>query len=238
MLKNKSFIYIVIAAIIGIAAGFSVCLFALDSINQPIKNKQAEIRKAVKRSQIKRKTKADTQDQKSSSATGSKTNSDPSAKSSIGSNSSSSVSDPNSSNQQADSTKMFNSLPQKTQLALLITKMFDGKPFNNTNYQIFMGLPNAIVIYDNGEGIGGWPDHVMKFIDKHNGDWDEYAPHTTTDNADSDQFNTSWQYYQTFSDDQLIKEYYSSQQQKLAIQNIESMVDLSRNTEVFPALPN
>lgn len=133
---------------------------------------------------------------------------------------------------------IFDNLPQKTQLALIITAAWnDGNPYMNTHYGVYMGTANKIVIYDYGEGAGGWPDHVARFVDNHDGSFTVAWPHTTTDNASANSDNTTWQDHSTITKADMLARFYATDAEKATVTSVEEELDLSTINKAFDLMP-
>ena len=149
-----------------------------------------------------------------------------------------SVAKASSSSSAKTANEQFDNLPQKTQIALLINHqavIHDMKPYTNTHYSIYMGVPNKIVIFDDGEGAGGTIVHSTLITDNQDGSFTYASVKTTgSSNAMADASNSWWEDYATTQKATLLEEYSSS---KATVDEVASEVDLSKSSETFDYVP-
>lgn len=133
---------------------------------------------------------------------------------------------------------IFDDLPQKTQLALLVTTVWnDGNPYTDTNYGVYMGTANKIVIYDYGEGAGGWVDHVIRLTDNHDGSFRVSFPVTTGDVASANADNTTWEDGPLITKADMLSRFYATDHDKAQIAIVEDTLNLSTINQAFDILP-
>lgn len=133
--------------------------------------------------------------------------------------------------------EQFDDLPQKTQIALLINHqaVLDNRaPYMNTHYSIYMGVPNKIVILDDGEGAGGTIVHSTLITDNQDGSFTYASVKTTGSNAMADASNSWWDNYASTKKSDLLKEYTSS---KDTITELADEVDLTKSSQTFNLVP-
>lgn len=143
-----------------------------------------------------------------------------------------------SSSSMDDESSKFNNLPQKTQLALLINhQSFTvglDKPLTNTHYFPLMGVPNKIVIFNDG-GAGTDIEHSFMITDNYD---DTYSFSSVSSVAKTSAFQTDknswWQFKSKVSKTQLMDEYANS---KDIVNQVASLINLSRSNESFKSVP-
>lgn len=132
----------------------------------------------------------------------------------------------------------FDKLPQKTQLALLINHhartLSMDKPMTNTHYFPLMGIPNKIVIINDG-GVGTEIEHAFMITDNHDG---TYSLSTVESTATTVAFkgiqNSWWKFRSSVSKKTLMEEYANS---NAIVNEVESLINLSRSDESFTSIP-
>lgn len=146
-----------------------------------------------------------------------------------------------SSTSSSSSTKtaneQFDDLPQKTQIALLINHqaVLDNRaPYMNTHYSIYMGVPNKIVILDDGEGAGGTIVHSTLITDNQDDSFTYASVKTTGSNAMADASNSWWTNYASTKKSDLLNEYTIS---KDTINELADEVDLAKSSQTFNLVP-
>lgn len=133
-------------------------------------------------------------------------------------------------------SEKFDDLPQKTQIALLVNHhaiINNMTPHTNTHYSLYAGVPDKMLIHNDGEGGGAAvdPDHTMLVNDNHDGSFTYATPKTSeTSLMMADASNSWWENYATTQKATLLKEYSSS---KDTVDEIASEVDLSMSSESF-----
>ncbi|MBS9338694.1 hypothetical protein G6R29_03500 [Fructobacillus sp. M2-14] len=146
----------------------------------------------------------------------------------------------NASTKDADKVQSsaFSALPQKVQVALLAYNELPtnyGTPLK-THYSVYMGDKDKIVIYDDGEGAGGFAEHTDMFTDNHNGTYDlSFIESSSTDMAGVTASNSYWKKSKTITEDEMMQNY---QDHKDEINfSANELVDLSKSSDEFTLVP-
>ncbi|MCO0832119.1 hypothetical protein NFX39_03325 [Fructobacillus sp. W13] len=147
--------------------------------------------------------------------------------------------DSSSQDDQKVKTSAYSALPQKVQIALLT---YGSLPTNygtplKTHYSVYMGDKDKIVVYDDGEGAGGFAEHTVMFTDNHNGTFTESDLDTSAapDMAGVSPQNSFWKSYKTITEDDMMKNYNDHKDEINFSAN--ELVDLSKSGDKFSLIP-
>lgn len=98
----------------------------------------------------------------------------------------------------------FDQLTQNQQLAMLADSCFAYKP-TGTQFNVYMPTADQFVIYDIGEGVGGWPDHAVRFTNNHNGTYTiAGAESSASSNSQMTSQNSYWKTIQNVSESSMV----------------------------------
>ncbi|RRG18073.1 hypothetical protein D3P96_03870 [Weissella viridescens] len=127
----------------------------------------------------------------------------------------------------------FDQLTQKQQLAMLVDSCFAYKP-TGTQFDVYMPTADQFVIYDIGEGAGGWPDHAVRFTNNHNGTYTiAEAVSTVSSNAEMTSQNSYWKTLQNVSESSMVARF--NQMDPSTLNMLENSFNI-QSTD-FPYLP-
>lgn len=127
----------------------------------------------------------------------------------------------------------FNSLSSEQQLTLFIS--YAREVIGDTSeYDVYMGTPNYIVITDKN-GLGGPFNQSFAIKDNHDGTFDFYGIDSKASSlAERNKNNSFWKKTQSASDVELVKQL---DENTGKLNDIFSKIDLSKSSDSFSYLP-
>ncbi|WP_057788871.1 hypothetical protein [Weissella minor] len=134
----------------------------------------------------------------------------------------------------------FDILSPTDQLVALISNTYEFtqyEKFTGSQFKIYMGVPNQIVIQDVGEGTGNWVDHTVRITDNHDGTFTLARPASdiARSNAEMSKDNSYWNVYGTTTKYDVFGSFNGINGDSQA--KIRNSIDTSTQTSDFPILP-